>query len=122
MGGKKKQCPRCGAKGTGPYARYVLNSRKQRYEPYLYFAHKARGKIHWCYLGRESGKQLSNRDPSSIKELSNRQNPSCRRCRHLTKLDARPFYRRLQSILMEEVLTQPCDGFKARVPREGEDA
>lgn len=101
MGDKKKPCPRCGAKGTGPYARWVLNSRKQRYEPYLYFAHKARGKIDWCYLGKPSGKQLSNLEGKS-----------CRRCSHLTTLDNRAFCRLLQSFLMPETFSQPCDGFE----------
>jgi len=54
---KKKLCPRCGAEGTGPYSRYVLNSRKRRYEPYKYFAHRVGGKIKWCYLGKQRGRE-----------------------------------------------------------------
>jgi hypothetical protein len=48
----KKLCPKCGLEGSGPYKRWVLNSRKKRYEPYYYFAHKHNGKIRWCYLGK----------------------------------------------------------------------
>ncbi|MEM3618385.1 MAG: hypothetical protein QXK47_04850 [Candidatus Bathyarchaeia archaeon] len=48
----KKVCPKCGAPGSGPYARWVLNAQKRRYEPYYYFAHKRAGAIHWCYLGK----------------------------------------------------------------------
>jgi len=53
----KPTCPRCGSIGSGIYKRWVLNSQKNRYEPYYYFAHKYKkedGKwsIKWCYLGR----------------------------------------------------------------------
>lgn len=116
MGDKKKRCPRCNAKGTGPYARWVLNSRKRRYESYVYFAHKARGKIKWCYLGRPSGKQLSNMGPSPGKALSNREGNGCRRCRYLTALDAQPFCTWHHSILMPETLNQPCVGFEEKTP------
>ena len=39
----KKNCPRCGLPGSGPYRRYVLNTLKKRYEPYWYFSHKSHG-------------------------------------------------------------------------------
>jgi hypothetical protein len=52
----KKLCPKCGLEGSGPYKRWVLNSRKTRYEPYYYFAHKHGKGIGWCYLGRLSNK------------------------------------------------------------------
>jgi len=46
----RKPCPVCGGDGTGPYPRWVLNSQKHRYEPYLYFSHKAEGRQTWCYV------------------------------------------------------------------------
>lgn len=49
----RKLCPQCGQPGSGPYSRWVLNSRHKRYEPYQYFAHRQGRKIHWCYLGRQ---------------------------------------------------------------------
>ena len=55
----RKLCPRCQRPGSGPYARWVLNSIKKRYEPYYYFAHKHGKKIKWCYLGRPKP-ELSN--------------------------------------------------------------
>jgi hypothetical protein len=55
-----KKCPRCGKPGTGPYERWVKNSRGKRYEPYLYFAHRENGKLKWCYLGRVK-KELDNK-------------------------------------------------------------
>ena len=62
--GKKKICPRCGAVGTGPYARWVLNGVKKRYQPFYYFAHKHGKKISWCYLGHL--KELSNTHESHL--------------------------------------------------------
>jgi len=55
--GHRKICPVCGQPGSGIYQRYVLNGAKDRYEPYLYFAHRVKvpGKgwtIKWCYIGR----------------------------------------------------------------------
>lgn len=50
--GVKKLCPRCGQPGSGPYARWVRNSRGKRYEPYYYFAHRQGKKIKWCYIGK----------------------------------------------------------------------
>lgn len=118
MADKKKRCPRCKAKGTGPYARWVLNGRKQRYEPYLYFAHKTGKKIKWCYLGRPSGKQLSNREPPPRKALFNKEEKGCRRCSHLTSLEGRPSCSRLRGLLMPETFTQPCEGFKKKPSEE----
>jgi len=109
---EKKRCPRCKAEGSGPYARWVLNNRKQRYEPYSYFAHKDGKRIRWCYLGREYGKQLSNRDPSLRKSSSNPQRKGCRRCRHLTVLDDRPFCRHLQGFLAPSMKSQLRDCFE----------
>jgi hypothetical protein len=57
----RRKCPRCGESGSGPYYRWVKNSKGKRYEPYGYFAHKINGKIHWCYLGK---KKLDNRETS----------------------------------------------------------
>ena len=56
-----KRCPKCGRPGSGPHSRYVLNSRKRRYGPYLYYAHHFDGKLKWCYLGRPKPQdELSN--------------------------------------------------------------
>ena len=51
------RCSVCGKHGSGPHARYVLNERKKRYEPYFYMAHYLKKvgntkKVKWCYLGR----------------------------------------------------------------------
>jgi hypothetical protein len=53
----KKLCPRCGLEGSGPYERWVKNSRHKRYEPYLYFAHRQCKKIKWCYIGKAKPEQ-----------------------------------------------------------------
>lgn len=53
----RKVCPICGQPGSGPYPRWVRNSRKAKYEPYFYFKHvvKEGGKrrLKWCYVPRE---------------------------------------------------------------------
>lgn len=49
---RKHVCPRCGHEGYGPYSRWVLNAKKQKYEPYFYFAHKHGKQISWCYIPR----------------------------------------------------------------------
>jgi len=68
-----KRCPRCGRSGS-LQSRWVLNSQKNRYEPYYYVAHyyskeerfqsfgtqKKRGKIGWCYVPKEVVQSLSN--------------------------------------------------------------
>ncbi len=64
---EKKLCPRCGKPGSGPYSRWVRNSRGKRYEPYLYFAHRENGRVRWCYLG----KKLDNNTQSATSQLSN---------------------------------------------------
>ena len=91
---KRKICPRCGAPGSGPYARWVLNTRKQRYEPYYYFAHKSNGRLKWCYLGRE--------------KLSN----TCLNCSNLTSEN---FCTWQGSYIKQELLRQPfdCEGFQS---------
>jgi hypothetical protein len=61
------KCPRCGRIGSGPYRRWVRNSRGKRYEPYEYFAHRVKGKLKWCYLGKVK-KELDNKD---VTQLSN---------------------------------------------------
>jgi hypothetical protein len=63
---EKKLCPRCGKPGSGPYSRWVRNSRGKRYEPYQYFAHREDGRIHWCYLGK-----LLDNTHSAANQLSN---------------------------------------------------
>lgn len=49
-----RDCPRCGKPGSGLHARWVLNDRKQRFEPYFYVAHSRKGLIgyyvKWCYV------------------------------------------------------------------------
>lgn len=52
LSNSENKCPRCGLTGSGPYKRWVKNSRGKRYQWYNYFAHKVNGKIHWCYLGK----------------------------------------------------------------------
>lgn len=42
-------CPKCGKKGS-VQTKMVRNSTGKSY-PFLYFAHYAKGKIDWCYLG-----------------------------------------------------------------------
>jgi hypothetical protein len=64
----KRLCPRCGKPGSGPYSRWVRNSRGKRYEPYEYFAHRVNGKIKWCYLGKV--KKLDN-NSRCVMPLSN---------------------------------------------------
>jgi len=64
-----KRCPRCGRRGS-LHTRWVLNSKKKRYEPYTYVAHyhskeerwssRKRGKIGWCYVPKEVVQSLSN--------------------------------------------------------------
>jgi len=46
---KLKNCPKCGRKGCLS-SRWVLNSKKKRYEPYYYFKHYDHGKVSWCYI------------------------------------------------------------------------
>jgi hypothetical protein len=48
-------CPRCGEKGYGIFTKWVLNERKQRFEPYYYFAHREKDEYGharqtWCYI------------------------------------------------------------------------
>ncbi len=45
----RRICPKCGKKGS-VQTKMVRNSTGRSY-PFLYFAHYARGKINWCYLG-----------------------------------------------------------------------
>ena len=68
----KKVCPRCGKPGTGPYERWVRNSRGKRYEPFQYFAHREGGRVRWCYLGK---KKLDNNqgDGASLLRTSKEQ-------------------------------------------------
>lgn len=113
VGGKKK-CPSCGASGSGPYSRWVRNSRGKRYEPYWYFAHRKGSRLHWCYLGRESGKKLDNQQGKTSEQLSNKRRKSCRRCRHFTTLDGRPFCSKLQGFLAPEMVNQPHDCFEEK--------
>lgn len=94
---KRKICPKCGLEGTGPYARWVLNSRKQRFEPYFYFSHKKSGKIRWCYLGR----------------LSN-----MARCVDCSNLQADNFCTWQGAFIKKsELLTQPfdCEGYQPKI-------
>jgi len=99
----KKLCPKCHLEGSGPYARWVLNPIKKRYEPYYYFAHKSEGKIKWCYLGRLSNKA----------EEGHR----CVDCANLTE-DHFCVWQGAY-IKNEELLTQTfeCEGFKPK-PRK----
>ena len=52
------QCPRCGVLGSGPHAKWVLNTRKVRYEPYYYMAHSVDRKVKWCYIPRDVADNL----------------------------------------------------------------
>ncbi len=42
-------CPKCGRKGS--VQTKIVRNRSGRSYPFLYFAHYAKGKISWCYLG-----------------------------------------------------------------------
>jgi len=42
----RPRCPRCGKEGSGTYTKSVKG-----YE-YRYFAHREKGKIKWCYIGK----------------------------------------------------------------------
>lgn len=53
-----KTCPKCGKPGNGPYSRWVKNSSGKTYSPYYYFAHRINGKLAWCYVPRETAKEL----------------------------------------------------------------
>jgi len=101
----KKICPRCQTEGSGPYPRWVKNSRKQRYEPFLYFAHKHGKKIKWCYLGRPKT-ELSN----TLKEHE------CLNCASLTGDD---FCTWQNASIQKELLTQPfdCEGFQPKLEK-----
>jgi len=96
---RKKICPRCQQMGTGPYARWVLNSVKKRYEPFLYFCHKTGKKIKWCYLGRPKP------------ELSNTV-----RCVECACLEKGFFCSWMGAFIEEQLLTKPfeCDGFRKK--------
>jgi hypothetical protein len=108
----KKLCPKCGLEGSGPYARWVLNPIKKRYEPYYYFAHKREGKIKWCYLGR-----LSNKVPIIGTESDSPHPHRCVDCANLTQ-DNFCIWQGAY-IKKEELLTQTfeCEGFKPK-PRK----
>jgi hypothetical protein len=96
----KKLCPKCGLEGSGPYKRWVLNSRKTRYEPYYYFAHKHGKGIGWCYLGR-----LSNKSEEGHR---------CVDCSNLTEDN---FCVWQQAYIKKgELLNQPfkCEGFQSK--------
>jgi hypothetical protein len=45
-------CPRCRGEGSGLHPKWVLNSRKKRYEPYWYFAHSTSKGVKWCYINK----------------------------------------------------------------------
>jgi hypothetical protein len=96
----KKLCPKCGLEGSGPYKRWVLNSRKTRYEPYYYFAHKHGKGIGWCYLGR-----LSNKSEEDHR---------CVDCANLTEDNFCVWQQAY--IKKRELLTQPfkCEGFQPK--------
>jgi hypothetical protein len=64
---EKKLCPRCGKPGSGPYSRWVKNSKGKRYEPYQYFAHREGGRVSWCYLGKKKP-ELDNMYGSNSKQ------------------------------------------------------
>lgn len=129
---ERARCPVCTHPGVGPYTRYVLNDRKQRFEPYYYFHHEpsdSAGK-EWCYIPKKQARrlyqELSNQGEASqlkIREkLSSpaprpigkrsRRGKGCRGCRYLTVLDSQPFCSLLQSFVTPETLGQPYLGFE----------
>jgi hypothetical protein len=69
----KKLCPRCGLPGSGPYQRWVRNSRHKRYEPYSYFAHKHGKTIKWCYLSKVKASRLDNTELGKVPRCSTSQ-------------------------------------------------
>jgi hypothetical protein len=106
----KKLCPKCHLEGSGPYARWVLNPLKKRYEPYYYFAHKREGKVKWCYLGRLSNKV-------AIIATESDSPHRCVDCANLTEGHFCVWHGAY--IKKEELLTQTfeCEGFKPK-PRK----
>ncbi len=42
-------CPRCGKRGS--IQTKIVRNRTGKSYPFLYFAHYAKGKINWCYVG-----------------------------------------------------------------------
>ena len=60
--GKGHICPRCGKRGSKITARWVLNDRKHRYEPYYYVGHSVRVKglftVKWCYIPKKGAQAL----------------------------------------------------------------
>jgi len=44
-------CPRCGEPGSGTYRKMVKNHQGRVYH-YLYFAHRSKSALRWCYIGR----------------------------------------------------------------------
>lgn len=125
-------CPRCGRPGYGPYLKRTRNRPGgNEYHKYAYFAHEVEKpdgstKRKWCYLGvpqpKEPTEELPNHREKAPGRLPNpaprakgrrsRLEKGCRRCKHFTTLDARPFCKWLQSFLAIETFNQPCIGFE----------
>jgi len=97
---RRKVCPICGRPGSGPYARWVMNVRKKRFEPYYYFAHKHRGCIKWCYIPKKL--------VGEILKLSNHK--SCETCANYTLDGDRPYCTYLEGYLTTD-FSQDCEGY-----------
>lgn len=48
---KDATCPKCGRKGS-PHIKMIKSSSGRTY-PYLYYAHYKKGRVEWCYIGKE---------------------------------------------------------------------
>ena len=44
-------CPVCGQPGSGPYVKRTSNGRGRIYKKYMYFAHRTKTGVKWCYVG-----------------------------------------------------------------------
>lgn len=66
-------CPRCGERGSRIVSRWVLNDRKQRFEPYYYVGHSSRNEngetVNWCYIKKKLAEELLS-DPEKLKDYN----------------------------------------------------
>ena len=57
-------CPLCGLPGSGFHPKWVLNDRKQRFEPYYFMAHSikknGRKATKWCYIRKARAIEIMN--------------------------------------------------------------